>query len=143
MMRSFLALLLVAPLTGCAAFLIQPEDSTARKAAKVTARVPLALVSAGSSEVAYYCARGMNAPASFAVYGGEDAVPGQPEERLDRWARLTPDERLDKCWEQIQTDWANSGLSNSAFSNPPAWGWMDPSTHAEHHRHGHHHHPGC
>ncbi len=110
------------------------------KAAKVAARVPLALVSVGNSEIVYHCARGLDAgPPSFAV-DEQDAVPGQAEERLEKWPRLTPEERLKKCWEQVQADWA---ASNSAFSNPAARGWMDPSTHAEHHRHGHHHHRGC
>ena len=138
-MRSLVTLLLLVPLTGCAAFLIQPEDSTATKAAKITARVPLALVSVGNSEIIYYCARGLDAgPPSFAV-DEEDAVPGQPEERL----ALTPDERLDRCWEQVQADWeaSNSAFSNSGWMNqqPPLW---DQSKDARHHRKGHRHHHG-
>ena len=159
MMRSFLTLLLLVPVTGCAAFLIQPEDSTAMKAAKVAARVPLALVSLGESEVVYYCARGLDAPpVLFAVDAEEeDAVPGQPEGSapgqdspeggsswseagLEAWARLMPEERLDTCWGQFLADQA---ASNSAFSNSvqqPAW-----SKDAKHHRkgHKHHHRHGC
>ncbi len=59
-MRHLLSLLLVAPLTltGCAALLIQPDDSTATTAAKVAGRVPLALATVGFSEIVYSCARG-------------------------------------------------------------------------------------
>ncbi len=71
-MRHFLSLLLVAPLTltGCAALLIQPDDSTATTAAKVAGRVPLALATVGISEIAYSCARG--------GYAGS-AIAGTPE----------------------------------------------------------------
>ncbi len=64
-----MALLLVIPLTSCQALLIEPEDSTARKAAKIAARVPMAVATVGITELQYLCAR------------SED-VTGTPEERL-------------------------------------------------------------
>ena len=64
-----MALLVVIPLTSCQALLIEPEDSTARKAAKIAARVPMAVATVGISELQYHCAR------------SED-VTGTPEERL-------------------------------------------------------------
>ncbi len=94
MTRSFLTLLLLVPLTGCAALLIQPEDSTAIKAAKVAARVPLALGSVGNSEIGYHCARQPDAPPVLTAVGA--------------WVGLTPEERLDTCWEQVQANWAGS-----------------------------------
>ncbi len=64
-----MALLLIIPLTSCQTLLIEPEDSTARKAAKIAARLPMAVATVGISEFQYHCAR------------GED-VTGTPEERL-------------------------------------------------------------
>jgi hypothetical protein len=52
--------LLVIPvlvLAGCAGWRIQPGDSTTLKAAKVVARIPVALASGGMSEMLYGCAR--------------------------------------------------------------------------------------
>ena len=63
------ALLLVIPLTSCQSLLVEPEDSTARKAAKIAARIPMAVATVGLSEFQYSCAR------------SED-VTGTPEERL-------------------------------------------------------------
>jgi hypothetical protein len=59
-MRLLLSLFLFASLalTGCAELLIQPDDSRATTAAKVAARVPLAVATIGVSEMAYACARG-------------------------------------------------------------------------------------
>ncbi len=137
MMRSFLALLLVIPLTGCAALLIQPEDSTAIKAAKFTARVPLALVTVGYSEFAYHCAGEIDPPTALGVEVEEDALPGQgretPQERArDEWAGLTPQGRVDKCL--------------AAALTPPATGssfaWSSNWPHGHQHKSGFHHHHG-
>jgi hypothetical protein len=52
--------LLVIPvlvLAGCAGWQIRPGDSTTVKAAKVVARIPVALASGGMSEMLYGCAR--------------------------------------------------------------------------------------
>ena len=144
MMRSFLALLLVIPLTGCAALLIQPEDSTAIKAGKFTARVPLALVSVGLSEIAYHCAGEIDPPTGLGVEVEEDALPGQgrgtPQERArDEWARLTPQGRVDKCWAEMTPPATDS--SSAWSSNWPTL-WNDPWMHGHQHRSGRHHHHG-
>ena len=59
-MRLLLSLFLFASLalTGCAVLLIQPDDSRATTAAKVAARVPMAVATIGVSEIADACARG-------------------------------------------------------------------------------------
>ncbi len=82
-----LALLLVISLTSCQALLIEPEDSDARTAAKVAARVPMAIATIGITELQYHCAR-----------SGD--VTGTPEERL---AACAPEPCTD-CY----TDWNNS-----------------------------------
>ena len=64
-----MALLLVISLTSCQTLLIEPEDSAARKAAKVAARVPIAIATLGMTEFQYLCAR-----------SGD--MTGTPEERL-------------------------------------------------------------
>ncbi len=64
-----LTLLLVISLTSCQALLIEPEDSAARTAAKVAARVPMAIATLGITEFQYLCAR-----------SGDRT--GTPEERL-------------------------------------------------------------
>ena len=96
MMRPFLTLLVLVPLTGCAALLIEPEDSTARKVAKVTARIPLALVSGGSSEIVYHCARQLAAPpakwgayqgVTYAASNSESARRGLSKSRRLLWMR--------------------------------------------------------
>jgi hypothetical protein len=43
--------------SGCASLRIETADSTGAKAAKVMARVPLAVMSLGASELAYACDR--------------------------------------------------------------------------------------
>ena len=136
MMRSFLALLLVIPLTGCAALLIEPEDSTATKAGKFTARVPLALVSVGFSEVAYHCARNTDTPTALGVEVEEDARPGQ--------GRGTPQERVDKCLAEMSAS-ATSGSSawsSNSWNDPWPTVWNDPFTHGHQHKSGRHHHHG-
>ncbi len=149
MMRSFLALLLVIALTGCAALLIQPEDSAAIKAAKFTARVPLALVSAGFSEIAHNCAGEIDPPTTLGVEVEEDALPGQgrgtPQERArDEWARLTPQERVDRCWAEMTVP-----ATDSSYAGSPNWptSWNDPwptapRSHGHQHKSGRHHHHG-
>ena len=136
MVRSFLTLLLVISLTGCAALLIQPEDSTAIKAGKFTARVPLALVSLGRSEIVYYCAQEIDPPTALGVEVEEDALPGQgrgtwQERARDEWARLTPQERINKCLAEM---------------TPPATGssfaWSSNWPHGHQHKSGFHHHHG-
>ncbi len=119
-MRHLLSLLLVAPLTltGCAALLIQPDDSTATTAAKVAGRVPLALATVGFSEIVYSCARGGWAADSAAAY--EFGTP----------------EALAVCWSE-NNNWANEpttgwGPHNSTFDE-----WMKDQ---RHHRKGHKHH---
>ncbi len=86
-----MALLLVIPLTSCQTLLIEPEDSTARKAAKIAARVPMAVATVGISELQYHCAR------------GED-VTGTPEERLAACA-------LESCT-NCNYDWNNTMWNN-------------------------------
>ena len=46
---------------GCRGLMIQPGDGSALAASKVAARVPLAVVSVGMSEIQYACVRN-NAP---------------------------------------------------------------------------------
>ena len=92
-MRSLLTLLLVVPLTGCAGLLIQPDDSTARKATKISARVPLALVSLGDSERIYHCARRADPPRAYAL--------GERRNAAAIWAGLTSAELLDECWQLV------------------------------------------
>ena len=46
-----MALLLVIALTSCQTLLIEPEDSTARKAVKIAARVPMAVATLGMTEL--------------------------------------------------------------------------------------------
>ncbi len=84
-----MALLLVIPLTSCQTLLIEPEDSTARKAAKIAARVPMAVATVGITEPQYLCAR------------SED-VTGTPEERL---AACAP-EPCTNC--NFNSDWNNT-----------------------------------
>ena len=102
------------------------------KVAKVAARVPFALVSAGDSEIVYHCARGLVAP------------PVLPA--VDAWADLTSELRLSRCWEQIQANRvaANSGSSGFSSWNQQPLLW-DQSKDARHHRkgHKHHHRHGC
>ncbi len=141
MRRSFLALLLVVALTGCAALLIQPEDSTAIKAGKFTARVPLALVSLGRSEIAYHCAREIDPPTALGVEVAEDALPGQgrgtwQERARDEWAGLTPQGRVDEC---LAARPAPTPGSSSSWS-PPVWN--NPAMHGHQHKSGFHHHHG-
>ncbi len=64
-----MASLLVISLTSCQTLLIEPEDSTARKAAKIAARVPMAVATLGITELQFLCAR-----------SGD--MTGTPEERL-------------------------------------------------------------
>ena len=101
-MRPHLILLLVVPLTGCASFLIHPEDPTTAKVAKLVARVPTAVISVGFSEMFYFCARNLD-PQAFR--GDSDA--------LVRWARLTSEERLSMCI--ASTDWSGSSGRGTAW----------------------------
>ena len=52
-----MALLLVIALTSCQTLLIESEDSTARKAVKIAARVPMAVATLGMTELQFLCAR--------------------------------------------------------------------------------------
>ena len=99
------------------------------KAAKVAARVPLALVSVGTSEIVYLCVREPHAPPALSA--------------VEEWAGLTPEGRLDTCWEQLQAAWAasNSAYPNSGWMNQQPQPW-DQSKDASHHRKGHKHHHG-
>jgi len=86
-----MALLLVIPLTSCQTLLIEPEDSTARKAAKIAARVPMAVATLGITELQFLCAR-----------SGD--MTGTPEERL---AACAPEPCTD-CnynWNNTIWDW--------------------------------------
>ena len=95
-MRSLLTLLLAASFTGCAAFLIDPDGSTATKVTKISARVPMALVTIGISEWFYSCARGP-------LFSGE-----------------TPQVRMTLCHQRW--DEAQSGPTTTS----PAWFPVEP-----------------
>ena len=119
-MRSFLALLLVAPLMGCVApsaslllvedsrdLLIHSEDSRLAKAGKVAARIPFAILTVGISETAYSCVRDTEPPlqwdGKYAV-GGTWLGPAAKWTRLTpaaRWAHLTPEARISECIEGL------------------------------------------
>ena len=133
-MRNLLSLFLFASLTltGCAALLIQPDDSTATTAAKVAARVPLFVVTFATSEMTYTCARGTDPPAGWVA---------PPESPTSRWDGVTPQMRMDGCLNALGEDSGGGstfhpgwGPHNSTFSE-----WMKDQ---RHHQKGHdHHHP--
>ncbi len=85
-MQFFLALLLVAPLTGCAGLLVHSEDSRLTKAGKVAARIPLAISTLGISEALHFCAGGT-----------EPRLLGTTEDAKANWEYLTPQERIGEC----------------------------------------------
>jgi hypothetical protein len=94
-----LILLLVIPLTSCQALLIEPEESAARTAAKIAARVPMAIATLGSTKFQYLCAR-----------SGD--ITGTPEERL---AACAPDPCTD-CyvhWNNSMWDWQNHQIHHA------------------------------
>ncbi len=125
-MRHFLSLLLVAPLTltGCAALLIQPHDSTATKAAKVTGRVPLAVATFGIAELAYSCARGS--------WPADPATAAQQAKDETRGTPAVLDECVNKIGEANSTGWNSTGFNWQTF----------PSIDTTHHQKGHTHHHG-
>ncbi len=94
-----IALLLVIPLTSCQTLLIEPEDSMARKAAKISARVPMAVATVGITELRYLCAR------------SEDAT-GTPEER---WAACAPEPCTNCNWNN--TMWGQTHQSHHAHGH--------------------------
>lgn len=49
--------LLAALLPGCASLRVEPSDHPAKKVAKVSARIPLAILTLGASEIGYACDR--------------------------------------------------------------------------------------
>ena len=106
-MRSFLALLLVISLTGCAGVLIEPEDSRLTKAGKVAARVPFAVLTVGISETAFSCVRDTKPPLRWegeVALGGTWLGPATKWAHLTpvaKWAHLTPDVRLGECIEEL------------------------------------------
>ena len=88
-----IVLLLVISLTSCQTLLIEPEDSTAQKAGKIAARVPMAVATLGFTEIQYLCAR-----------SGD--MTGTPEERL---AACAPEPCTD-CnydWNNTMWNWQN------------------------------------
>ena len=120
-MRHFLSLLLVAPLTltGCAALLIQPHDSTATKAAKVTGRVPLAVATFGIAELAYSCARGSwPADPATAAQQAKDETRGTPAVLAECANKMTEGSNQQSLWQTF------------------------PSIDTTHHQKGHTHHHG-
>ncbi len=126
-MKFFLALLLATSLTGCAGVLMEPEDSRLTKAGKVAARIPVALVSLGLSELMYLCAQETDTPSWFADDWGDEAEHD--------WAYLTPQARIAECWkEAAQPSAGGSSYSGYAFQQ-----WRTDTTH---HQQGHEHHHG-
>ncbi len=101
-----MALLLVTPLTSCQTLLIEPEDSTARKAAKIAARVPMAVATLGITELQFLCVR-----------SGD--------------MTRTPEERLAACAPEPCTDCNfNSNWNNTT------WGTHESHHAHGHHHHG-------
>ncbi len=119
-MRLLLSLFLFASLalTGCAELLIQPDDSRATTAAKVAARVPMAVATIGVSEMAYACARG-DWPETEGITRGSPAALAACAPEGSEY-----DSGFDSGW----------GPHNSTFGE-----WVKDQ---EHHRKGHDHHHG-
>jgi hypothetical protein len=86
-----IVLLLVISLTSCQTLLIEPEDSTAQKAGKIAARVPMAVATLGITELQYLCAR-----------SGD--MTGTHEERLAACA-LEPCTNCNYDWNNTMWHW--------------------------------------
>ena len=100
-----MTLLLVISLTSCKTLLIEPEDSTARKAAKIAARVPMAVATLGITELQFLCVR-----------SGD--MTRTPEERL---AACAPEPCTNCNW---NNNWNNT-----------MWDWQDHQRHHAHGHH--------
>ena len=74
-MKKVVAAMLAMLGIGCRGLMIQPGDSSALAASKVVARVPLAVVSVGMSEIQYACVRN-NAPTEGVNAAWNDCAVG-------------------------------------------------------------------